>query len=291
MHRCRLCRVFEEGNPAAVVTSGLMTVSQLVRMSRENYRPLGEANVYGTVRRLLGHRDAQVRARACNLVGNMCRWGHLPQVACTPACHLRPGVQLRQVNIPAGLPATPSSCHACKHLSVNEASVLCGSTPQHLATTSLLLCPCPSSQDSGAAGTSNVLAAALCRHSAHFYSALERSGLLEPLIVLCRDEDRATRKFACFAIGNAGEPSALCGLGMLQRATRWQRFQGQLASWDTMCHAGTAWPQAPRRRLPMCLHFPHCIHFSMSLCACRLPQCVPLQTAAGQHPAPGDPAV
>ncbi len=74
MHQCRLCRVFEEGNPAAVVTSGLMTVSQLVRMSRENYRPLGEANVYGIVRRLLGHRDAQVRARACNLVGNMCRW-------------------------------------------------------------------------------------------------------------------------------------------------------------------------------------------------------------------------
>ena len=72
--QCRLRRVFEEGNPAAVVTSGLMTVSQLVRMSRENYRPLGEANVYSIVRRLLGHRDAQVRARACNLVGNMCRW-------------------------------------------------------------------------------------------------------------------------------------------------------------------------------------------------------------------------
>ena len=76
-------------------------------------------------------------------------------------------------------------------------------------------------QDCGATGTRfELLAAALCRHSAHFYSALERSGLLEPLIVLCRDEDRATRKFACFAIGNAGELFALSGMGMLQLEIR-----------------------------------------------------------------------
>ena len=100
-------------------------------------------------------------------------------------------------------------------------------------------------QDCGIAGTRNSLAAVLCRHSAHFYSALERSGLLEPLIVLCRDEDRATRKFACFAIGNAGELFVLSGLSMLQHATRWQCSQDQLASWDPTCRPGTAWPQPP----------------------------------------------
>ena len=77
-----------------MVTSGLMIVSQLVRMSRENYRPLGEANVYGIVRRLLGHRDAQVRARACNLVGNMCRWvgtcGRLPGAWCAATAGQHP---------------------------------------------------------------------------------------------------------------------------------------------------------------------------------------------------------
>ena len=115
MHQCRLCRVFEEGNPAAVVTSGLMTVSQLVRMSRENYRPLGEANVYGIVRRLLGHRDAQVRARACNLVGNMCRWvGTCGRHACLhAACTWRTA---SAGEYPAGLPATTSTCYACKGL-------------------------------------------------------------------------------------------------------------------------------------------------------------------------------
>ncbi len=45
----------------------------------------------------------------------------------------------------------------------------------------------------------------MCRHSAFFYSALERHGLVQPLIERCQDPDRSTRKFACFAIGNAGE--------------------------------------------------------------------------------------
>jgi serine/threonine protein kinase len=44
----------------------------------------------------------------------------------------------------------------------------------------------------------------LCRHGDEFYSCLAENNVLEPLIALCRDEDRATRKFACFAIGNAG---------------------------------------------------------------------------------------
>ncbi|KAL6765063.1 armadillo-type protein [Haematococcus lacustris] len=44
----------------------------------------------------------------------------------------------------------------------------------------------------------------MCRHSAYFYSALERQGLVGPLIDRCSDADKSTRKFACFAIGNAG---------------------------------------------------------------------------------------
>lgn len=48
----------------------------------------------------------------------------------------------------------------------------------------------------------------MCRHSGFFYSALERHGLLQPLIDRCSDPDKSTRKFACFAIGNAGFHSA-----------------------------------------------------------------------------------
>ncbi len=48
----------------------------------------------------------------------------------------------------------------------------------------------------------------MCRHSAYFYGALERHGLLPPLIERCTDPDKTTRKFACFAIGNAGAERA-----------------------------------------------------------------------------------
>lgn len=44
----------------------------------------------------------------------------------------------------------------------------------------------------------------LCRYSDAVYPSIQELGILPPLIELCQDDDRSTRKFACFAIGNAG---------------------------------------------------------------------------------------
>ncbi len=44
----------------------------------------------------------------------------------------------------------------------------------------------------------------LCRHSDEAYPSIRELRILPPLIDLCDDDDRSTRKFACFAIGNAG---------------------------------------------------------------------------------------
>lgn len=44
----------------------------------------------------------------------------------------------------------------------------------------------------------------LCRHSSRFYGDLATHGIVPALIELCKDPDRSARKFACFAIGNAG---------------------------------------------------------------------------------------
>ena len=44
----------------------------------------------------------------------------------------------------------------------------------------------------------------LCRYSDDVYPMIREANILPPLIALCEDEDKATRKFACFAIGNAG---------------------------------------------------------------------------------------
>ena len=43
----------------------------------------------------------------------------------------------------------------------------------------------------------------MCRHNEFFYEKIKSSGILSPLLKCCYDNDKATRKFACFAIGNA----------------------------------------------------------------------------------------
>ena len=48
----------------------------------------------------------------------------------------------------------------------------------------------------------------ICRHSSYFYDLILENGLVAAAINCCKDPDRNTRKFACFAVGNAGFHSA-----------------------------------------------------------------------------------
>ena len=66
----------------------------------------------------------------------------------------------------------------------------------------------------------------LCRYNTTFYEPILEAGLIEVLIDRCRDFDRGTRKFATFAIGNAGEA--------LEVLFFWSRFRPHL--WDDEYH-------------------------------------------------------
>ncbi|CAM9140279.1 unnamed protein product, partial [Discosporangium mesarthrocarpum] len=63
----------EVGGSPLLLTGALVIVSQLARASKENYPTIHTAGLHGQIRCLLGHADASVRAKACNLVGNLCR--------------------------------------------------------------------------------------------------------------------------------------------------------------------------------------------------------------------------
>ena len=60
-------------NPPAVLIDATLVISQIARTSRENYAAIAAGSVIGHLHALLTHADAGVRARCCNLVGNMCR--------------------------------------------------------------------------------------------------------------------------------------------------------------------------------------------------------------------------
>ncbi|BDA40985.1 probable serine/threonine-protein kinase 36 [Coccomyxa sp. Obi] len=119
-----LHRFLRPDQPASVLVPAMLNYGQLARLSRENYPLLGEAMLVEHMRPLLEHGEGEVRARACNLIGN------------------------------------------------------------------------------------------LCRYNTFFYEAISAAGLIEVLIDRCSDFDRATRKFACFAIGNAGFHSAALYMGL-----------------------------------------------------------------------------
>jgi fused-like protein len=105
--------LLRETNPSPVIVDALQIVSQLARVSKQNYEAIHQADLYSVWKELLAHRDPLIRAKMCNLLGN------------------------------------------------------------------------------------------LCKHSHYFYHELDKTGLINGLIQCCSDHDRGTRKFACFAIGNA----------------------------------------------------------------------------------------
>lgn len=59
-------------------------------------------------------------------------------------------------------------------------------------------------QDAGIRAKVCNLIGNLCRHTGFFYEKLLRHGIIAAAIQCCQDSDRNTRKFACFAVGNAG---------------------------------------------------------------------------------------
>lgn len=101
-------------NDVGVLVPMLLALSQLGRMSKDLVPQLLSAGLVPLLRPLLEHTDAAVRARVCNVVGN------------------------------------------------------------------------------------------LCRHNDACYEALRAAEMVPALVERCADPDRSTRKFACFAIGNAG---------------------------------------------------------------------------------------
>ncbi len=69
-----LCRrVLKSRDNAQIVVDWLVTLTQLARMSARNYAIIDDADVTQIITELLDHPDPNVRARACNTLGNVCR--------------------------------------------------------------------------------------------------------------------------------------------------------------------------------------------------------------------------
>lgn len=72
-----------------------------------------------------------------------------------------------------------------------------------------LLCPLLVHADAGVRARCCNLIGNLCRHTAQFYAMLRDAQVLPLVVDCCADDDGTARKFACFAVGNAGFHSSM----------------------------------------------------------------------------------
>ena len=66
--------ILDSGNPESLLVDTLSLISQLARISKEFYKPIHQANMYTELKNLIEHDDPNVRAKVCNLLGNL--WRH-----------------------------------------------------------------------------------------------------------------------------------------------------------------------------------------------------------------------
>lgn len=165
-------------SPPALVTGALVISSQLARASADNYARLRAVGVDASLPPLLGHSDPTVRAKACNLVGNLCRHS-----AYFYAAFLQNGHQRREPEPATATMAVTAedSSEGCKR--INSTVVSAGSS----------LAVAARENSPSSAGTT----------TRDGKSRSDTSSVVERLVVLCADPDAAARKFACFAVGNA----------------------------------------------------------------------------------------
>ncbi|XVE68757.1 hypothetical protein DITRI_Ditri09bG0095100 [Diplodiscus trichospermus] len=69
----RMRRLLDSSSPKEVTLDTLMIVSDLARMDKGFYEFINGASILDTLRSFLTHEDPNVRAKACNALGNMCR--------------------------------------------------------------------------------------------------------------------------------------------------------------------------------------------------------------------------
>lgn len=170
-----------ETAPAALATGALVIASHLARTSADNYRRLRAARVDASLGALLAHADHVVRAKACNLVGNLCRHSAFFYAALQEAGRRgsgRPdegmrggggGERLAQHHQPprdaAGRLTPPRPPRREQH------------------------------QQNPAEHPSRRLAVGTEQE--------DDKSVVDRLVDLCADPDPSARKFACFAVGNA----------------------------------------------------------------------------------------
>jgi fused-like protein len=65
--------LLKPSNLSGVLIDTLGIISQLARISKDNYQHMNTPQMYNAWKELLTHKDPNITAKMCNLIGNLCR--------------------------------------------------------------------------------------------------------------------------------------------------------------------------------------------------------------------------
>ncbi|CAN0341907.1 unnamed protein product, partial [Ectocarpus sp. 8 AP-2014] len=176
-----------EDASAGLATGALVIASQLARSSADNYEGLRDAGVVASLGGLLSHGDPTVRAKACNLVGNLCRHSAFFYAA------------LQEVRYGGGGGGSRPDGND------NDKGVVAGGgrLPLHRARDAQLWERQQQQREGGGRRWHEQQQQQQQQQAGEELPLDGELSIVDHLVGLCADRDPSARKFACFAVGNA----------------------------------------------------------------------------------------
>jgi fused-like protein len=217
--------LLRSNNPAPLIIDALLIISQLARLSKEYYKDIANANIYNQINELLRHHDGGVRAKTCNLIGNMCRhsfyfYEALQRYEILPELIKRcrdPDQNTRKF-----------ACFAIGNASFHN-DTLYGSLKDCIAPLIELLNDSEEKTRANAAGALGNLV----RKSDQLVPELIRQGALTGLCRTLKDEGLSARKIALFSLGNC------CSFKECRDVLQKQGFFDSIEELKRKCHDDT----------------------------------------------------
>eukprot|EP00455_Lapot_gusevi_P018245 TRINITY_DN19924_c0_g2_i3.p1 TRINITY_DN19924_c0_g2~~TRINITY_DN19924_c0_g2_i3.p1 ORF type:complete len:357 (+),score=44.27 TRINITY_DN19924_c0_g2_i3:174-1244(+) len=186
--------LLSETHSPAILVDVLLILSQLARLSKEYYEAMGQSGFLPAVRPLLTHPDPNVRAKACNLLGNLSRH----------SAYFYPLLLEHDVLLPllqcCGDSDSNTRKFAC--FALGNAAFHNDSLYPHLKGCLPLLVKLLSDPDEKTRANAAGAIGNLARNSDVLVTDIIEAQAIQKLLHCIREEDKQARKLALFSLGN-----------------------------------------------------------------------------------------
>ncbi|KAJ9447904.1 Serine/threonine-protein kinase TIO [Diplonema papillatum] len=190
----RVSALLKESNPEQLLVDTLNIISQLARLNQDNYPAIEKSDIFGHLSALIRHHDANVRAKVCNLLGNLCRHSHMFYEQLRAHGLIEDVMQrCRDSNVSV----RKFACFAVGNAGFHNDALY----PDLKASIPALISLLSDVEEKTRANASGALGN-LLRNSGLLAPDLIRHGAIQALVRTLRTDSGSARKIALFSLGN-----------------------------------------------------------------------------------------